>query len=238
MRIPSAHHDSSRLSGIDHGLLLMSAMASVCCLGLSGCITAPRATTPGAAAGAEAASAGAPKAAVAGQKVTVWDGDAVGRDAKGWQECNQKPDCKVSLGAEPTAGKTGSGLKFHGEGSDWMGFGWNWFGYWPADGGTDISAAKVMTFSIKVQSQAWDPKALTVGLRCSAGKKESEFVNIAEFVQDLGDGQWHEVTIPLDRFTSGKGAAFDKKTAWELAVGTWSTTPQNLDVYLDDVAFQ
>jgi hypothetical protein len=220
-------------------VLLLGAVASASSFALCGCILAPRANAPGAATETQAKTGeAAPQAAAAGQKVTVWDGDAFGRNAKGWQECNQKPDCKVSLAAEPTAGKTGSGLKFHAEGMDWMGFGWNWFGYWPADAGTDISAAKVMTFNIKVQSQAWDPKALTVGLRCSAGKKESDSVTIAEFVQDLGDGQWHEVTIPLDRFTSGKGAAFDKKTAWELAIGTWSQTPQNLDVYLDDVAFQ
>jgi len=229
-------------------LLRLCGVAATCGLSSSACITAPAANAPAASApattagsapaDASASGAAAPTTAAPGPKVTVWDGDAAGKNAKGWQECNQKPECKVTLAAEPNAGKTGSGLKFHAEGKDWMGFGWNWFGYWPADGGTDISAAKVMTFNIKVQSQAWDPKALTVGLRCSAGKKESDVVKIAEFVQDLGNGQWHEVTIPLDRFTSGKGAAFDKKTAWELAIGTWSEAPQNLDVYLDDVAFQ
>lgn len=223
---------------MQNGSFRSSALAGVCSLALAGCITAPRVSGPGGQTDATAESANAPKAVVAGQPLTVWDGDTIGKDAKGWQECSKKPNCRVSLAAEQAAGKTGNGLKFHGEGVDWMGFGWNWFGYWPADGGTDISAAKVLRFNIKVQSQAWDPKALTLGLRCSAGKKESEFVTIAEFVQDLGNGQWHEVTIPLDRFMSGKGAGFDKKTAWELAVGTWSEAPQNLDVYLDDVAFQ
>ena len=62
---------------------------------------------------------------------------------------------------------------------------------------------------------------------------------LREYSKDWRGGpSARSLKIPLDRFTSGKGAAFDKKTAWELAVGTWSTTPQNLDVYLDDVAFQ
>jgi hypothetical protein len=221
-----------RLTGLSCASLLLSA-----------CILAPRPATSGAATAAaapQAAGADAPArhAVVAGQKLVVWDGDSVGVSAKGWQECNQKPECQVALAAEPSAGKTGTGLKFQGQGSDWLGFGWNWFGYWPSDGGTDISAAKVLTFSIKIESEAWDPKALTLGLRCSAGKKESEFVAIAEFTQDLGDGKWHDVVVPIDRFVAGKGAAFDKKTAWELAVGTWSQSAQNLSVYLDDVAFQ
>lgn len=232
--------------------LLRLTGSSCASLLLSACILAPRPATSGAATAAapQAAGADAPArhAVVAGQKLVVWDGDSVGTSAKGWQECNQKPECRVALAADPSAGKTGTGLKFQGQGSDWMGFGWNWFGYWPSDGGTDISAAKVLTFSIKVESQAWDPKALTLGLRCSAGKKalgsgpqqsrDSEVVAIAEFVQDLGDGKWHDVAIPLDRFVAGKGAAFDKRTAWELAVGTWSQSAQNLSVYLDDVAFQ
>ena len=208
-----------------------TAHAAACCssLLLLACITAPRPASSDAAS-TKSSSAPAPTTVLPGQKLTVWDGDSAGTSAKGWQECNKKSECKVTLAADPAAGKTGAGLKFHGEGPDWLGFGWNWLGYWPSDGGTDISAAKVITFNIKVESQAWDPKALTLGLRCSAGKKESEFVTIAEFVQDLGDGKWHEVTIPLDRFLAGKGAAFDRKTAWELAVGTWSTSAQNLSV--------
>jgi hypothetical protein len=172
------------------------------------------------------------------QKLVVWDGDKFGTSAKSWQECNQKPDCKVSLGAEPNAGKTGVGLKFHAEGADWIGGGWNWFGWWPEDAGTDISGAKAMTFSIKVDAKAWEPKALAIGIRCSRGKKETEFVNIAEFVQDLGNGQWHDVTIPLDRFKAGKGAACDLKTAWEVGLSTWSQAPQHFDAYLDDIGFQ
>ena len=72
--------------------------------------------------------------------VVVWDGDEHGGSAKEWANCNLKGACQSSVKVVPAAGTKGSnGLEWHTTGKDWKGFGWNWFGFWPEDAGTDIT---------------------------------------------------------------------------------------------------
>ena len=45
----------------------------------------------------------------------------------------------------------------------------------------------------------------------------------------------HEVSIPLQDFFGGKGAECDAHTAWEFRVGSWSGTPVNFDLVIDNL---
>ncbi len=99
----------------------------------------------------------------AGARLVFWDGDEVGAGS-GWADCAKKPDCKSTLSKAPGVGVDGTAaLKFHGEGTDWIGAGWNWVNYDPNSAGTDISQYTVLTFQIRVESTggtAMDPSTL------------------------------------------------------------------------------
>jgi hypothetical protein len=173
----------------------------------------------------------------------VWNGEDVGGSAKGWADCDKKPECKATLAPTPGVGHGGTtGLKFHGEGPGWIGMGWNWFGWYPDTAGTDVSGYNSVTFRIRIDAKskelAPDPSGSAVALGCSKGKKNSGDGTLARYARDALDGQWHAVKIPLAHLMKGKGAEFDPKTAWEFRLSTWSGTPRNFDVYLDDIAFE
>src|SRR6188508_1483570 len=146
----------------------------VALLGLvPGCLTPPCQCGPNAAAPAAAgvapSAAEAPAATAAasgtGGNGILWDGDENGLGAKGWQDCDKKPDCKVTLAAESGSGFNGStGLKFHGEGPGWIGGGWNLFNWYPETAGVDVSSYKVFAMRIRIEAknadEAPDPASL------------------------------------------------------------------------------
>src|SRR5580692_5673179 len=112
-------------------------------LSQAGCLCPPCPGTPASngvaqeGAGAEAAVKAAPVAP--GSRLVIWDGDKVG-GGQGWADCAKKGACKSTLTKAPGVGVDGSAaLKFHGEGPDWIGAGWNWVNYDPNSAGTDIS---------------------------------------------------------------------------------------------------
>ena len=83
------------------------------------------------------------------RKEVVFDGDKKGENAKGWTHA---PLGKATIAAQDkevrASGK--KAVEFHAAGKDYMGSGWNWFGWWPQDGGTDISPYKNLRFWAKV----------------------------------------------------------------------------------------
>ena len=80
---------------------------------------------------------------------------------------------------------------------------------------------------------------MTVSLGCSAGKKNSANAQITKYAKDVMDGKWHEVKIPLKDFYKGKeGKEFDPHSAWEFRFSTWSPSPRNFTVYIDEIAVQ
>jgi hypothetical protein len=210
------------------------------CLAVSACIGPP----PGAKDSATAPGAGVTTTAAkpnADGVLVIWDGDGAGSGAKGWADCAKKPNCKATAQPTPGVGRNGSAaLKIHFEGPDWLGMGWNWFGWWPETAGTDISGYKNVKFWLRIESAspelAPDLSAVSVGLRCSNGKKDSEYVPLKPFAGEALDGNWHEVVIPISEFTKGKGAAFDPRTAWEFNVSTWSGSPREFTLYIDEIA--
>jgi hypothetical protein len=221
-------------------LVLASAGAASCtCPPCAAAPTTAAATCPPPAA-AVAVAPTVPTAAAGTQRKVIWDGDAVTR-GQGWANCDQQAQgCKSTLAPAPGEGSAGtSGLKLHGEGPGWQGGGWNWFGWWPENAGTDLSGYDELIFSVRVTG-ADKAKLPTVGgislaLGCSLQKKSSADAPLAKYAADAADGQWHEVKIPLRDFFSGPGAACDPRTAWELRVSSWSGTPVDFDLVLDNI---
>ena len=218
--------------------LLLLAMGPSACIGPAG---GPQAA-PG-ANNANAAPATVAPTAGANGKALVWNGEGVGSSAKSWTGCGKKDaPCKATLGAMPSVGHDGStGLRFHGEGSDWLGGGWNWFGWWPQNGGTDVSAFKNLSFWFKAEAkspaEAPDPGSVLIILGSSTGQKESGDVLLARYEAKAFDGEWHEIVIPVAEFLKGKGSGFDPKSVWELRVGSWSGDEKKFDLYFDDIGF-
>ena len=136
--------------------------------------------------------------------------------AKGWSECQDKASCKVSLEPKPGVGHGGgTGLEFVAKGKLWMGFGWNWFGWSPADAGTDISKHDKVRFWMKVTTEPGKvkpaPESVTVGLGGSSsnGKDATDKIRVDDYVQGFLDGEWHEIVIPIESLRHGKWSAFN-----------------------------
>ena len=227
-----------------NSLSATASLVALASLGAAGCLCPPCPAT-GVAAGPAAAPApaadNAPAAPVAtGGRLVVWDGDDAGTGAQGWESCDQKPTCKVKVGVEAKAGINNSnGLKFHGEGGGWIGMGWNLFGWYPQNAGVDLTPYTHLTFQIRVEAKsradAPDPGAVGVWLGASNNSNSSD-APIEKYAKGFTDGKWHKVEIPISELTKGAGAKFDLHSFWELRMSTWSGTPRNFDIYVDDLA--
>jgi hypothetical protein len=221
--------------------LVITALLAVA---LGGCVCPPCAAQAGAAPAASPEGGPAPAAATSlAADGMIWNGEGVGESAKGWADCDKKPDCKATLEPTPGAGKDGStGLKFQGEGAGFVGMGWNWFGWWPETGGTDVSGQKSVSFWIRIVAAspeaAPDLKGTNVSLGCSNGKKNSAAVPLAGYAPDALDGKWHKVSVPLAELQKGDGKELDLKTVWEFRIGTWAASPRKFEIYVDDIAFE
>jgi hypothetical protein len=214
--------------------------------GSSGCLCPPceaGPTTAAAVTGSTAAAATdeAPAAAAVagGSREVIWDGDDVAKGMS-WASCDKEGACKATFAPAPGEGAKGSnGLKLHGEGAGWQGGGWNWFGWYPENGGTDLSGYDDLKFSVKVtapKDKAPTAGGISLAIGCSKDKKTSADASLGKYAANGADGQWHEVSIPLKDFFDGKGAECDSRTAWEFRVSSWSQTPVSYDIVVDDVA--
>ena len=177
-------------------------------------------------------------------RVVVWDGDDYGVNAKGWVSCNQQGKCVSEVMALDGCGINDSvGLKWICRGKDWKGFGWNWFGWWPPDGGTDITKYSHLVFKVKAEfkdiKKLADIKAITVRLNSSGNDKAgTDSVPLGNYIVSLADKKWHEVVIPLSDLMQKEGKNFDMKTAWEFGVGEWSFSDNDYILYFDDISFE
>lgn len=221
--------------------LLFLYAASVLCLG--GCLRPPNAVGGAPPLPAGAVTNAAPTTAQPPADGVIWNGEDDAAAAKGWADCDKKPGCKAQLEPTPGAGVNGSaGLKFQGEGPGFLGMGWNWFGWYPDTGGTDVSAYQTLTFSVRIVAAspalAPDLAGTSVSLGCSKGKKSSASVAFSKYAKDALDGNWHKVTIPLAELQKAEGKELDLKTIWEFRIGTWSGSERKFEIYLDDIAFE
>jgi hypothetical protein len=193
----------------------------------------------------EMAPGGGLAALPSGTRLIVWDGEGNGIEGgKSWADCDAKPACVATAQPENGVGKDGStGLVYRAKGPDWSGFGWNWFGWYPENAGTDIRRYDQVRLWLKIEAKtpeaAPDPGGLVFNLGCSKGKKTSAGAAVNKYADNLFDGQWHEVVIPLADLYIGKdGAEFDPGSAWEFRLSTWNATPRDFTITIDEVVFQ
>jgi hypothetical protein len=223
-------------------------LAVLASVSTAGCLCPPCpgavAAGPAAASAAPGASNAAPAApAATGSRLVLWDGDGEGGGAQGWDACDKKPDCKVKVGAVPGSGTSGSnGLNLHGEGPGFIGMGWNLFGWYPENAGFDMTPYSHLTFQLRVEAKSAEtgpePGSVGVLLGCSRNKKDSATVPVEKYAKGFGDGKWHKVELPISAFTKGAGAGFDLQSFWEFRLATWSGSPRNFDIYIDDIALE
>jgi hypothetical protein len=193
------------------------------------------------AAPAASAPAASPPAA-AGSKLAIWDGDGAGGGSQGWDSCDKKPECKTKLGPDSGSGVNGStALKFHGEGPGWLGMGWNLFGWYPETAGIDISPYSHLTFQIRVEVKSAEAAPDYLGLSLGSSNKKSKDsadMAIEKYAKAFADGKWHKIEIPISALTKGAGAQFDLTSFWEFRLHTWTGTPKNFDIYIDDITVE
>lgn len=186
-------------------------------------------------------AAGAPacKEKPPGPEEMIWNGDRKNDGGKGWANCDSPPQCKAEIALVEGKGYSGSkALHFHGAGPGYVGAGWNWFGWWPENAGTDLTPYNTLQFELRVVVSEPKPPpedlGLMINLASSTEKKKSAVVKLAEYIDgNIADGKWHRVNIPLDDLYEG---GFDRQKVWEFGIGSWAATPRKLDIFIDDIA--
>ena len=215
-------------------------------LGLNACLQAPcpcQSVVPARPVVGVAASAPKVAAPFAAKPLLVWDGEATANVGQGWSSCQQGTECQTHLEVKANAGHDGShGIQFSAKGPEWMGFGWNWFAWYPPSAGSDISPYKSLSLWIKVDGAPGrrpEPETIKVTLNGSArgGKDDSESVPINDYAPGFSDGQWHHVTLPLEPMLRGKGEAFDTTKAWALTIGAWNQDEREYTIQIDEIQF-
>jgi lysophospholipase L1-like esterase len=170
----------------------------------------------------------APAVAKTGALV-VWDGETKS-NAQCWAGGAIKVQGQVVHAGKQGLAWTAKGARCHN--------GWNWFGWHPADGGTDISAYANLVFWIKVAG-ATKPAELWVDLVSNNSGKSTPTlqVGIAKYCPKAFDGEWHEVVVPL-KDLYGDQKDFDSKKVWELDISaSWDDSVYDFVAYLDDLGF-
>jgi hypothetical protein len=207
------------------------------------CINNPGGTTAAATTESTAAAA-APAESSAGAEAgpgstVIWDGENAAT-GQSWASCDQEGKCAATLAIVEGEGKDGGiGLKLHGEGAGWQGGGWNWFGWYPENAGTDLTPYEELRFSVKITGESPtklpSPNAINIAFGCSFEKKNSANAELGKFAANAADGKWHDVAIPLNVFFDGDGKECDPRTAWEIRFGSWSQNPVNFDLVVDNI---
>jgi len=202
-----------------------------------------------ATSGRTASGASAPageRASDASDELVLWTGEPSHDPGSGWASCQNESEgtCQTSLEKLAGAGRDGgTALRFSAQGSEWLGFGWNWFGWWPSHAGTDISSRKTFAFAIKVVGEpgmAPEPFTLKVALGGSArdGQDATEAIPIVDHAEGFSDGRWHDVSLPISAMLRGKGAGFDTYRAWSFTIGAWNQGERKYEIFVDDVRFR
>jgi hypothetical protein len=163
--------------------------------------------------------------------ITAWDGST----DKGGGWTTPKSD-KISLSADGEGYKGKKSVQFKADASGFIGFGWNWIGWYPPGAGTDASAADRIRFYVKLTGDA-KPHDFNVHLSSSNGKPSKD-VQLSKYVTvngaDMTDGNWHEIAIPLKDLAN---ADFDPKAVRELDMGQWSADSVKFTLLIDSIQF-
>lgn len=164
-------------------------------------------------------------------KRTVWDGERLG-GGLGWCSPPGGLNFLRAQSDETHEGKVA--LEFHGEGSGYIGCGWNWYGWWPADAGVDIRTYRNLSFWARLIADAPHDFLVMLG---SNNKETTGEASLLEYCPSLSDGQWHEVVIPLADIYAAKKTNFDPRKAWELQIRGWEPQARAFSLLIDDIGF-
>jgi len=176
--------------------------------------------------------------------IIVWDGDHIGLNASGWSAPNKTVK---TIAVAPNVGFAQSnGLVWQAQGSQWMGFGWNWFSWWPSEAGTDITQRRQLVFRLRVDAklpeQQPEPIGFMVALSSSTGTAKRSTASVQFGRSDLPylcDGSWHKIAVPLSEFVERDNVkGFDATHAWEFVLGYWSPKLTTFTAYVDDIGFE
>jgi hypothetical protein len=77
---------------------------------------------------------------------------------------------------------------------------------------------------------------VAVLLACGPVSKTTARAMVQKYDANFDDGRWHKIAIPIADFRNGAATEFDSRTAWELRLSTWSATPRDFNVYIDQIA--
>ena len=172
----------------------------------------------------------------AADSLAVWNGEAQAGGVSWVSPTGPNNVVRVETGE---AHSGGSAIEFLGQGSEWIGGGWSWRGWYPPGAGEDIRIYSNLVFWIKVTGD--DPGVMSVALVSAITTKPSGQILVGEYVGDgetLHDGNWHEVVIPLcDFYAAAKDKNFDPKSVWEIDLNTWAPAARSFHIYLDDIGF-
>ena len=164
-------------------------------------------------------------------KLMIWDGERYAPNGKGWTSPDTKLDTFSVTQKDAHNGK--HSLVFHGEGTGYVGGGWNMFGWWPPEAAIDIRNYKNLSFWMKVDAAPGKgPADTSIALVCASNRKKTSDVKLVDYVKNLDDGKWHEVVIPIKHLLNKE---FDPKTAWELDVTSYSQDARRFDIYFDEI---
>lgn len=91
--------------------------------------------------------------------------------------------------------------------------GFNWHSWNPSAGGSDLTAANHLRLRLCIDSES-KPSAGSVSLR--AVQTDPYYGAPLENLNELVDGRWHDVLIPLDQLKEPGGKVLDRSKVWEL----------------------
>jgi hypothetical protein len=199
-------------------------------------------------AGASGLEAKGPKAKPSVEPLVVWDGEDAGTRSTGWSSPKPEDNGAAVSTIGPVKGTghlSDTGLVWKVKGKEWKGFGWNWFSWWPVDAGTDITMYSYFSFWIRfeIPANARPPAldSINLSLSCSSGSgaKTADVGMLLYTEEDLLDGKWHKVRIPLKELLDDDASReFDPRTAWEFDMGTWTQDDQEFTAILDSIGFE
>ena len=169
------------------------------------------------------------------KKDVVFDGDKAGENAKGWADPPEKASVRRRTKKSASSARNG---RVPGKGTGWMGCGWNWFGWYPEDAGTDVSHYKNLRFWAKLTGDK-KPVLLSATLvanETEKDKKASEACSLFKYCAGLSDGKWHEIVIPISDLYVKKDV--NRTKVWEMMLGCWTEDEVNFTLFVDEIAFE
>jgi hypothetical protein len=213
----------------------------LCSVGAAGCLVPPPGETAAVPSPAEPAPASVP--GNLSKPLVVWNGDDVKPTSRSWSACDSKPCISVAEALPKVGAKGTVGLEYRVETSKgWAGFGWNWTS-WHVGGASNVVGRKKLKLMLQIQAEspelAPEPDAIQIGLRCAKAKACGVgLAGIGKYEPAATDGQWHEVSIPLEDMKPEKAAIWDPGSVWEITIGGGATAPKKFVIHLDDIRFE